>query len=57
MCIHLNEGQTHPLELRVHQLENLLREAVAILSAKLRPDEFCALAGWLEETGAIINGE
>ena len=54
MCIYLNEGQTHPLELRVHALENLLFEAVVILQSKVRAED-CVLSNWIEGAEAVLN--
>lgn len=54
MCIHLNEGQTHPLELRVHVLENLLEEAIVILQSKVREQD-CVLSNWIDEASAVLN--
>lgn len=54
MCIHLNEGQTHPLELRVHALEQLLEEAIMILQSKVSQAD-CSLVNWIDGAEEILN--
>lgn len=57
MCQHLNEAQTHPLELRVRVLENLLRDALAVLQAKARPGDECLMGSLIDEIEGVLDDE